>query len=197
MRKECGKLNYSNVVSNINVYNMSESFRASKYPMATDINKTNYEITDRIKKLSNTPMGTGHSNFLKGILVSFDLTFTIKAWTEAERYSHFTIVSSQSTMHRIARMDYDDCMIEYVTDNTKKELERLKAIYNKTKDSHDYLRLLYNCPTGLKLTAHISTNYMQLKTIYNQRKDHRLPEWKSFCDFIESLPYSELIIGED
>ena len=126
-------------------------------------------------------------------MVRFDLTFTIKAWTEAERYHWFEIVSSQSTMHRLSKMDFNTCMHEYVTDNTKAELERLRMAYNQDQTRDNYLRLLYNCPVGLRLTAGISTNYQQLKTIYSQRKDHRLPEWRDFCSWIKTLPHSELI----
>lgn len=94
-------------------------------------------------------------------------------------------------------MNYDECFCTYVTDNTKTEMERLKEIYNSNPTSENYLRLLYNCPTGLILTAGMTTNYQQLKTIYGQRKTHRLPEWVEFCKWIESLPYSELITGEN
>ena len=129
--------------------------------------------------------------------MQFDLSFTVKAWTEGERYHWFDIVSSQSSMHRISKMNYDECFCTYVTDNTKTEMERLKEIYNSNPTSENYLRLLYNCPTGLILTAGMTTNYQQLKTIYGQRKMHRLPEWVEFCKWIESLPYSELITGEN
>lgn len=184
------------LISNVNIYGLENSFRVSKYPMATDVNKCTIEYTKTTEKLGQAKRGSGHDNFLKGIVVQFDLSFTIKAWTEAERYHWFDIVSSQSTMHKISAMDYDSCMCDYVTDNTKKEMERLRDIYNETKDPEDYLALLYNCPTGLILTAGITTNYQQLKTIYGQRKTHRLPEWRSFCSWIETLPYSEFITGQ-
>lgn len=183
------------LISNVNVYGLENSFRVSKYPMSVDVNKCTSDYTPTTKKLGQAARGSGHDNFLKGIVVQFDLSFTIKAWTEGERYHWFDIVSSQSTMHKIGVMNYDSCMCKYVTDNTKKEMERLRDIYNETKNPEDYLALLYNCPTGLILTAGITTNYQQLKTIYHQRKTHRLPEWREFCRWIETLPYSELITG--
>ena len=184
------------VVSNVEVFGLERSIKESKYPMSVDISECTTDITDRQYKLASAPKGSGHDNFLCGILVRFDLTFTIKAWTEAERYHWFEITSSQSTMHRISRMDYDECMIEYVTENTKNEMKRLKKEYNEMQTKENYLRLLYNCPVGLKLTAGMSTNYQQLKTIYSQRKEHRLPEWIEFCKWIETLPYSNLITGK-
>ena len=59
-----------------------------------------------------------------------------------------------------------------------------------------YLEILYSNPVGFKLTAGMTTNYRQLKTIYSQRRNHRLPEWQAFCDWIETLPHSEFIIGK-
>lgn len=185
------------LISNVNVYGLENSFRVSKYPMSVDVNKCTSDYTPTIKKLGQADRGSGHDNFLKGIIVQFDLSLTIKAWTEAERYHWFDIVSSQSTMHKISGMNYDSCMCGYVTDNTKREMERLRDIYNETKDPEDYLTLLYNCPVGLILTAGVTTNYQQLKTIYHQRRSHRLPEWREFCSWIETLPYPDLITGKE
>lgn len=186
------------IISNVVVEGIDTAFRCSKYPMKADVSDVSTELTPRIHKLAAAPAGSGHDNFLKGIVVWFDLSFTIKAWTEAERYHFFEFISSQSTMHRIATMDYDKCMIEYVTDNTKNELKRLCKIYEESQDPEDYLTLLYNAPVGLKLTAGIVTNYQQLKTIYFQRKNHRLPEWKAFCQWCETLPlFEQLILGKE
>ena len=96
------------IVSNAEVFAIGRSFREAKYPMSVNANECNCDYTSTQKKLGQAPKGSGHDNFLKGILVRFDLTFTIKAWTEAERYHWFDITSSQSTMHRIAQMDYDE-----------------------------------------------------------------------------------------
>lgn len=185
------------LVSNVQVYGLENSFRVSKFPMSLCAGKCTNEYTKTIEKLAISPKGSGHDNFLKGIIVQFDLSLSNKAWVEAERYHWFDIVSSQSTMHRISKMDYDACMCPYVTESTKREMERLRMAYNETNSPEDYLRLLYNCPSGLILTAGITTNYLQLKTIYSQRKNHRLPEWVEFCKWIkQSLPFSWLITGE-
>ena len=182
-------------IDNVNVYGLENSFRVSKFPKQVDAAKCTPDITQTIAALASADNGSGHDNFLKGIVVQFDVTFTIKAWTEAERYHWFDIVSSQSTMHKIAAMDYDKCFCEYVTDNTKNEMERLRIIYNEDNTAENYLRLLYNCPVGMQLTAGITTNYLQLKTIYKQRFAHRLPEWREFCEFIEGLPwFAELVL---
>lgn len=181
------------IVSNTRVYGFNESIKASKYPMATNTEDCTVEITERQKVLASSPKGEGHDNFLCGIIVQFDLTFTVKAWTEAERYHFFDIVSSQSTMHRISKFDLDEQYIGYVDERIIAIMNELKDRYNETKDAEDYLRLLYSNPCGFKLTAAMTTNYRQLKTIYSQRRFHRLPEWREFCDWIESLPHSYLI----
>ena len=62
---------------------------------------------------------------------------------------------------------------------------------------HKYLEILYSNPCGFKLTARMTTNYRQLKTIFKQRQFHRLPEWREFCAWIKTLPSSELIVGEN
>ena len=72
--------------------------------------------------------------------------------------------------------------------------EELKKI--EKQKAKKYLEVLYSNPAGFRLTAGMTTNYRQLKTIYAQRKNHRLPEWRTFCKWIETLPMSELITGE-
>jgi len=151
----------------------------------------------RAVTLGTSKAGCGEDNYLNGIIVQFDLTFSIKAWVEAERYHFLDFVSSQSTMHRIAKMDIASQCNEYVTDEVIQCVNRLRDVYNTDPTAENYLKLLYNVPVGFRLTARMTTNYRQLKTIYHQRKNHRLPEWRDFCGWIETLPHSELIIGGD
>ena len=184
-------------IENIKVFGIEDSFKASKYPFAVDINAVDGSMTDRIKSLANCKMGTGHDVMMQGIIVQFDLTFSNKAWVELQRYHFIDFVSSQSTMHCISKMDIKCMCNDYVSDTVIADVERLKEIYLNTKDSEDYLRLLYNIPSGFELTARMTTNYRQLKTIYKQRINHRLPDWRIFCDFVEKLPYAkELICNE-
>lgn len=183
-------------IDNVKVNDILESFKASKYPMATDTNSVNGDITNTIKNLANTGKGEGHDQFLTGITVSFDLTCSNKMWVEAERYRFLYFVSSQSTMHRIAMFDIKNQCNEYVDEQIINRLNEIKEIYNNNPTSENYLKLLYNVPSGFELTARLTTNYRELKTIYSQRKNHRLPEWRNFCSWVETLPYAkELILG--
>ena len=186
------------VVNDWQVYGLNESIRASKYPKSVDIRSLGCEVTNTVKKLAGCQTGTGHDQFLTGIVVQFDLTLSIKAWTEAERYHFLDFVSSQSTMHCIAKFDAEKQCNEYVHPATVGVVKGHLECYNEEPTPENYLRLLYNIPTGFRLTARMTTNYRQLKTIYQQRKNHRLPEWRTFCEWISYLPYAkDFIIGKD
>lgn len=187
----------SELVTNWKVYGLEDSFKASKYPMAVDVNKCTTDYTPTIKKLFQSPKGEGHDNAENGIIVQFDLTFTVKAWTEAERYHFFDFVSSQSTMHRITKFDLDEAYIEYVDPRIVEIMKEKVNQYNGNPTPENYLKVLYSNPCGFKLTARMTTNYRQLKTIWGQRRQHRLPEWREFCKWIEQLPYAELICGDE
>lgn len=182
-------------ITNTKVYGLDESIKRAKYPMSVNVDELNSEITKGIIALATSEKGEGHDNWLNGVIVQFDLEYTVKAWTEAERYHFLDFVSSQSTMHRIAKFDLDNQYIEYTDKRTIEVVKELVAKYNETKDPEDYLRILYSNPCGFKLIAGMTTNYRQLKTIYAQRKNHRLPEWREFCKWIETLPKSRLITG--
>lgn len=182
--------------TNTKVYGLDESIIRSKYPKSVDTSTLNDDVTNGILALAQSDMGEGHDNFLNGIIVQFDLTYTIKAWTEAERYHFFDFISSQSTMHKIAEFDIEKQCCKYVTPATIAEVNRLKDIYNAHPTIENYLYLLYNVPTGFKLTAGMTTNYRQLKTMRNQRPTHKIPEWRLFCKWVDTLPHSEFITGK-
>lgn len=176
-------------VNNWNVYNLENAIKASKYPMSADVDKLNSEVTDTVKKLGSQPRGSAHDNFLHGILVSFDLTCSNKMWVEFERYHFMDIVSGQSTMHRISQLlEGDTPFNNYVDWIIKHRVFELAKIYNRDQTPENYLKLLYSIPSGLELTDHIVTNYGQLKTMWYQRHNHKLPEWRMFCDWILTLP---------
>ena len=177
------------VINNVHIFGLDNAVRGSKFPMAVDIDAVTPDITKTTTKLGTVETGTGHDQFLTGIITQFDLTFTVKVWTECERYHFFDFISSQSTMHRIAKFDLNNQYIDYIDPRMIEIMNELKDKYNETKDIEDYLRLLYNNPCGFQLTAAMTTNYRQLKTIYQQRKNHRLPEWRVFCEQLEQFPY--------
>lgn len=183
-------------IENVEIYGLKESFRASKFPMKADTADANDDYTEVIEGLANTPIGSGHDNFLNGIVVQFDLTGSTKFWVQGERYHFFDFVSSQSTMHCISRFGIRKMCNEYVDEIILRRVEDIQQEYLANKTEKNFLRLIYNIPSGFELTARMTTNYRQLKTMYAQRKHHRLPDWKYICHWIESLPYASLITGD-
>lgn len=206
------------IISNLKVYDLEESLLASGYAMRTELDEI--VVTDktlkRAKNLTKASNGNGaHGQFLTGIRVNFDLTFSLKAWIEAERYRFLEFVTSQSTMHRITKFDIKKQCNEYVDDRiinivkekvdqynnillaikTEEYLEHgytLEGMQELAKDA--YLRVLYNVPSGFQLTARMTTNYRCLLNIYIQRHDHRLPEWRKFCELLLELPYFKELV---
>lgn len=182
-------------IENTEVYGLLNAVRCSKFPMQTEIDKCDGTITSTVKNLATCSIGEGHDNFLSGIIVQFDLTFSNKAWVELQRYHFIDFISSQSTMHRITKFNLDNVYNEYVDERIINIVKELVENYNNDSTEENYLKVLYSNPSGFQLTAGMTTNYRQLKTIYKQRRNHRLPEWRDFCKWIETLPYSELITG--
>ena len=189
-------------INNVCIYGLEESVAASGYPMATeimnliDLKKASEKDHQRANKLANTLIGSGHDQFLTSIIVQFDLTFPLKAWVELQRYHFIDFCSSMSTMHRITKMDLNKSCNQYVDKKILDLLQELIYNYNENPTNENFYKLIYNIPSGFEYTARLTTNYRQLKTIYSQRKNHRLPDWRVFCDWIEELPHSEWIIGD-
>lgn len=188
-------------VSNVRVYGLDEAIRAAKYPKAVELDGLTADLTDGIKACSTCPTGTGHDQFLTGIIVQFDLTISEKAWIEFERYHWLDFVSSCSTMHKLQNMNPRMQCNRYVDPRAIDILNEKIAKYNRLikmkkmgisvfddmiKEAR--LEMLYNIPSGFELTAAMTTNYRQLKTIYQQRRNHALPDWACLCDAIEKLP---------
>ena len=203
-------------VENVRVYDLEESLIAAGYPMRTvaeigALNEKDLLRGHNLSKACDTGNGA-HGQFMTGIRVNFDLTFTNKAWVEAERYRFLEFVSSQSTMHRITKFDLREQYNEYVDPRIIDIMEEKVEKYNdicallegfktdydeqlKERKKQLYLEILYSNPAGFQLTARMTTNYRCLKNIYIQRKNHRLPEWREFCKWIETLPYFEELIN--
>ena len=189
-------------IENVKIYDLEESIIASGYPMRTSAEMRQMDEKDlkRAEKLSVASVhdNGAHGQFLTGIRVAFDLTFSNKAWVEAERYRFLEFVSSQSTMHRITKFDLDKQYNEYVDPRVIHIMKEKVKEYNSMEDGSEkvkkYLEILYTNPAGFELTARLTTNYRCLKNIYAQRKNHRLPEWREFCSWIESLPYAQELI---
>lgn len=202
----------------VKVYDLEETLIASGYPMRVELPERDVDEKDikRLLNLTKASNGNGaHGQALTGIRVAFDLTCTNKMWVEAERYRFLEFVSSQSTMHRITKFKIRDQYNEYVDPRVIDIMEEKVAIYNDllecskiwpehmTADELEiarenlkkkYLEILYTNPAGFELTARMTTNYRCLLNIYIQRHDHRLPEWREFCQELLKLPLFKQIV---
>lgn len=187
-------------ISNVRVYDLKESVIACRNAMRTEMPEyTEEEFTESMKRaeaLANSQAGSGHQTFLSGIRVSFDIRYPNYISPELQRYHWLDIVTSSSKMHKLTKMDMDNCYNKYVTAESKEQMKQLVALYNNAPTYENFMLLVSNCPQGIELFMRVSTNYLQLRTIYHQRKNHRLKEdWGAFCEFVESLPFAEQFLG--
>jgi hypothetical protein len=199
-------------IDHVKVYDLEESIVASGLPMIADYDETECEKAvrelflchltgdihgnphfKRMAKLADTPIGSGHANALSGILVSMNITATVKWWEQFQRYHFKQIVSSMSTMHRLRKM-LREGTAEFNSNTDPEIVKKITFLAMENEEVVTDEQLAYSCPMGLELTARITTNYLQLKTIYNQRHNHRLTEWRDFCKEIEILPYAQELI---
>jgi len=186
------------------VYGLEKAVKASGNPMRTVIYQS--ETTDkdflRAQKLGNIRNGEGHDNYLKGIIVQMDLVAPLYWWKQAQRYHWFDYVSSQSTMHCLLKFDVaTQCVPEtnkdiivILNDMIQKYLKMDDTDPNKVKA---WRELVASLPCGFCLGASMTTNYQQLKTMYLQRRYHKLEEWHVFCRWCESLPHFVELTGVD
>ena len=156
--------------------------------------------------LGTTRVGEGHDQLLTGCIVQFDMYAPLYMWKEIQRYHFLDFISSQSTMHRLVKFKIKENCVE---DTDRLILERYQELlddYNDNKgmtisvdeDKKKWRTLVASLPCGFVLGATMTTNYRQLKTIVNQRKNHKLKEWHEFCSWCESLPmFKELCISQD
>lgn len=199
---------YMKPITNIKIYDLPETLVASGYAMIEgyseeivkgevaqilldhmEDNLTENRHYKRAMKLTKAPLNSGHVSWAKGVVVSMDITFTNKAWIELQRYHFIDIITSMSTMHRISKFELEEAFNEYTDHIIIYHLKYLQKEYNENPTKENYLKLLYSTPSGLQMTGRVTTNYLQLMNIYQQRRTHRLPEWRYFCQqLLEELP---------
>lgn len=252
-------------IYNVRVYGLEESLKASGYPMKEDKpeefsnviymdpdennpietcfaeEEEREKAIERAIKLGTAPTGSGHDNYLCGIVVQFDLEYTQYFTPQFQRYHFASIVSSQSKMHRLVKMDIEKNCNKYVDQRVISNLKYWVNLYNHFDEiwaglasgvdgneedffmkeengkevkaiyppmprcqeemelftKHElYMKAISNCPLGFMITMRVTTNYQQLKTMYLQRRTHKMWEdWGPVCDFIEELPmFKELCL---
>lgn len=204
----------------MNSWEKSDSYAGHEY-MGTGneyfkLGENDHSLMQRLAKA-----GTDHRKFMRMMPVYVRITAPLYWWKEFDTYKVGTVANSCSTMHKIAAREFalDDFSHDHLT-------PRFRNILMETIDELNYLRDKYNhfdvekemsmkagyifdskkdvwwqmiqiLPSSYNQTRNVMMNYEVLANIYKSRKNHKLDEWRSFCKWIEELPYSELIIGED
>lgn len=171
---------------------------------------------DRGKKLGSAKPGSGHDCFLKGIVVTAVISAPAYQWPQIQRYHFQDIITSQSKMHRITRFNIEEICNAEVDPEIITIVNKYILKYNQTQEKVEALtnpeevrkaqevvdwyfrKIINNAPQGLRLAAGIVTNYLQLKTQFFQRKNHKLTEWNTeFINWLKELPYFFEYIGVD
>ena len=159
---------------------------------------------DLMKRLVKA--GTDHRKFMRMIVVYADITAPLYWWKEADTYKVGTVRNSCSTMHKITEKEFtlDDFSHEHLLESGFNNcllyiiqcLNTWREKYLETNDKRFWWQIIQLLPSSYNQRATLMLNYEVLANIYHSRKNHKLDEWREFCKWIETLPYSELIIGE-
>lgn len=166
--------------------------------------------------------GTDHRKFMRMITVYLDITAPLYWWKEFDTYKVGTVANSCSTMHKIADKEFtlDDFSHEHLTGKTDglwvnadgkyfmcsawdfcqitcDVLNHYRDLYLQTKDKQYWWQMIQLLPSSYNQRRTVMLNYEVLANMYKSRRNHKLDEWHTFCDWIESLPYRELITGKE
>ena len=171
---------------------------------------------DLMKRLRNA--GTDHRKFMRMIDVYVDITAPLYWWKEFDTYKVGTVANSCSTMHKIAAKEFtlDDFSCEHLfnEDNGEEDqehynlwldhmkstvimLNRARERYLETKNKKYWWLMIQLLPSSYNQKRTIMLNYEVLANMYHSRKNHKLDEWRTFCEWIKTLPYSDIITGEE
>lgn len=186
----------------------------SSFCMECECNKIGYRLGENdislMQRLSNA--GTEHRKYMRMMPVYVRITAPLYWWKEFDTYKVGTVANSCSTMHKIAEKGFTlgDFSIEHLNDDRSAELSNVEWLehlihhlnrdrlrFIETKDKQYWWQMIQLLPSSYNQTRNVMLNYEVLANIYRQRKNHKLDEWREVCKWIESLPYSELITGEE
>lgn len=161
---------------------------------------------DLMTRLSKA--GTDHRKFMRMIAVYADITAPLYWWKEFDTYKVGTVANSCSTMHKIAEKEFEmsDFSCEHLKPTSIKMMHDIIDILNKYRADYNnpeaeklgvkkdyWWQMIQLLPSSYNQRRTVMLNYEVLANIYKSRKDHKLDEWRTFCSWIETLPYSELI----
>ena len=158
---------------------------------------------DLMKRLAEG--GSTHAKYRRMITVTLDIVAPLYWWKEFDTYKVGTVANSCSTMHKIHANEFtlDDFSHEHLTGKARRlltdriipQLNEDRLYYLDSRDKNDWWQMIQLLPTSYNQRRTVLLNYEVLSAIYNDRRNHKLNEWHVVCDWIESLPHSEIITG--
>lgn len=175
---------------------------------------------DRKLMVKLSKAGTDHRKFMRMITVYLDITAPLYWWKEFDTYKVGTVANSCSTMHKIAEKEFtlEDFSCEHLVDEENVSyssnalcmpyfksaldavimlLNTARTMYLETKEKTYWWQMIQLLPSSYNQKRTVMLNYEVLANIYKSRRNHKLDEWHTLCDWIETLPYSELITGKE
>lgn len=203
-------------IENVDYYGFDAALRGMRNPLnsweksdsqvdgfgCVNIGANDFDLMKRLVK-----SGSDHSKFMRMITVTMDITAPLYWWKEFDTYKVGTVRNSCSTMHKIHAKEFtlDDFSMEHVTeicgeyqDQTIAQTivnlcENYRKEYLRTNDKRVWYALIQILPSSYNQRATVQLNYAVLRNMYHSRKNHKLDEWRQFCERVHSLPVSELI----
>ncbi|AVQ37845.1 MULTISPECIES: hypothetical protein [Clostridium] len=199
-------------VKNMSVMNFENALRGARNPMNSWGKSDSYYDSKGLfvigendltlaKKLCKA--GSDHRKFLRQIFISVDITAPLYWWKEFDTYKIGTVANSTSTMHKIHSQEFtlDHFSCDQMTEKTKEQmillikyLEDLRTKYLETKDKQYWYDIIQLLPSSYNQLRTCTFNYETMINIYHSRKNHKLQEWHTFCQWIETLPYAKELI---
>ena len=180
------------------------------------LNENDYTLMQKLSKA-----GTDHRKYMRMMPVYVRITAPLYWWKEFDTYKVGTVANSCSTMHKIQEKEFtmDDFSHEHILNGMHSDvwinedafdgplcpeevlydvvciLNKCRDKYLETSDKRYWWQMIQLLPSSYNQTRNVMMNYEVLENIYKSRKEHKLDEWRDFCQWIETLPYSELITG--
>lgn len=162
------------------------------------VGNDDYTLMEKLVKA-----GSDHAKFMRFINVTLDITAPLYWWSEYDTYKVGTVANSCSKMHRLASKEFtcDDFSHEHLNDDVIEKpfkdiincLNFFRGLYNQNHDKDDWWQMIQLLPSSYNQRRTVQLNYAVLRNMYHARRNHKLDEWRTFCEWVETLPYSELI----
>ena len=197
------------------VMNIENAMRGARNPMNSWDRADSYYDEEGNYQLGSNDMnlarrlrlaGSDHRKFIRQIFVSVDITAPLYWWKEYDTYKVATVANSTSTMHKIHSKEFsiEDFSHDHLTEEgmeslkrTVEDLERIRLRFLEEKNKEDWYSIIQLLPSSYQQMRTCTMNYESLINMYFSRKNHKLEEWHTFCDWIQTLPYAkELILAE-